>query len=150
MIPPEMEGYNLTLLYSDSARIKYKVITPQYIKMNSEEDKTEEFPKGINVVSFDADGKKIGTIVADYAKKNEKDMIWVAKGDVVVTNEDGTKVETELMYWDMKNEKIYSDRYTRLSMDGRILEGNDGFESDQNLKNPIVKNITGIVEIEEP
>ena len=45
--------------------------------------------------------------------------------------------------------KIYSHVYTRITSGERIIEGNDGFESDQDLKNPVIKNITGIVEVKQ-
>ena len=124
---PDMTGENLELVYSDSARIKYRVLAPEYIKVNREKEKYEEFPKGIHVLSYDPAGKMIGSIKAKYAKK----------------------LETELLYWDMKKELIYSDRYVKLSADGQIIEGNNGFHSDQNLNHPVFENISGSIEVEK-
>ncbi len=146
---PEMSGENMEMIYSDSARIKYKVLTPLYYKFDKEDKKYDEFPKGIHVISYDRDGNVIGEITAKYAKQLEKEMLWEARNEVVVVNAEGAKLETDLLYWDTKNEKIYSDRYSRLTANGQIIEGNNGFESDQNLKNPVFKNITGQVEIEQ-
>lgn len=146
---PEMVGENLVMIYSDSARIKYRVITPEYIKVNSEKDKYEEFPKGIHVISYDVNGNMMGSIKAKYAKKMEEEMIWEARNEVVVVNAEGSKLETELLFWDMKKEQIYSDRYSRLSANGQIIEGNNGFKSDQNLKEPVFFNVTGQVEVEK-
>ena len=64
-------------------------------------------------------------------------------------NSEGKKLETELLYWDMKKEIVYSDRYSRLTSGDQIIEGNGGFESDQQLYNPVFKNVTGQVEIPE-
>ena len=61
----------------------------------------------------------------------------------------GKKLETELLYWDMKKELIYSDRYVKLSADGQIIEGNNGFHSDQNLNHPVFENISGSIEVEK-
>ncbi len=146
---PEMNATGMTLIYSDSARIQYKVKTPEYIKMNTENEKYEEFPKGIDVTSYNDDGTVMGTIRSDWAKKFDHANIWEAKYNVVATNADGTVVETEQMFWDMDKKIIYSHQYTRITSGERIIEGNDGFESDQDLKNPIIKNITGIVEVEQ-
>jgi hypothetical protein len=38
---PEMVGYELELIYSDSARIKYKVLTPEYVKTTQGVEKYE-------------------------------------------------------------------------------------------------------------
>lgn len=146
---PDMTGENLELIYSDSARIKYRVLTPEYIKVNREKEKYEEFPKGIHVLSYDPAGKMIGSIKAKYAKKLEDEMLWEARNEVVIINAEGKKLETELLYWDMKKELIYSDRYVKLSADGQIIEGNNGFHSDQNLNHPVFENISGSIEVEK-
>ena len=146
---PDMTGENLELVYSDSARIKYRVLAPEYIKVNREKEKYEEFPKGIHVLSYDPAGKMIGSIKAKYAKKLEDEMLWEARNEVVINNAEGKKLETELLYWDMKKELIYSDRYVKLSADGQIIEGNNGFHSDQNLNHPVFENISGSIEVEK-
>ena len=134
---PDMTGENLELVYSDSARIKYRVLAPEYIKV------------GIHVLSYDPAGKMIGSIKAKYAKKLEDEMLWEARNEVVIINAEGKKLETELLYWDMKKELIYSDRYVKLSADGQIIEGNNGFHSDQNLNHPVFENISGSIEVEQ-
>ena len=146
---PDMTGENLELVYSDSARIKYRVLAPEYIKVNREKEKYEEFPKGIHVLSYDPAGKMIGSIKAKYAKKLEDEMLCEARNEVVIINAEGKKLETELLYWDMKKELIYSDRYVKLSADGQIIEGNNGFHSDQNLNHPVFENISGSIEVEK-
>lgn len=148
-VRPEMTGRELVMIYSDSAKIKYKVITPEYLKVTRGKEKYEEFPQGIYVITYDTDEKEAGSIKSKYAKKLEDEMLWEVRDEVVIVNAEGKKLETELLYWDMKKEMIYSDRYARLTADGQIIEGNNGFESDQNLNNPVFKNITGRVEVEK-
>ncbi|WP_294143166.1 LPS export ABC transporter periplasmic protein LptC [uncultured Sanguibacteroides sp.] len=140
---PEMSGENLTLLYSDSARIKYKVITPEYNKYDKEGQKYDEFPKGIHAILYDKEGNEVGSLVSEYAKKLEDEMLWEIRNKVVVVNSEGKKLETELLYWDMKKEFLYTDRYTRFTSDEQLIEGNNGFESDQQLNNPQFKSVTG-------
>jgi hypothetical protein len=36
-----------------------------------------------------------------------------------------------------------------LSADGQIIEGNNGFHSDQNLNHPVFENISGSIEVEK-
>ena len=91
----------------------------------------------------------IGSIKAKYAKKLEDEMLWEARNEVVIINAEGKKLETELLYWDMKKELIYSDRYVKLSADGQIIEGNNGFHSVQNLNHPVFENISGSIEVEK-
>lgn len=146
---PVMSGENLVMIYSDSARIRYKVMAPVYLKISEQDKKYDEFPKGIHVISYDVNGNMLASVQAKYAKKLEDEMLWEGRNEVVVMNADGKKLETELLWWDMKKEFIWTDRYVRLTADGQIIEGNNGFESDQNLENPIFKNITGQVEVQK-
>lgn len=139
---PEMSGENLAMTYSDSARVKYRVYTPLYYKIHTEDEEYDEFPKGIHVVYYDKEGKVIGEIRSNYAKNHIQKALWEARDQVVVENDQGKRLETELLFWDTAKEKIYSDRYTRLTDGNNILESSEGFESDQNLKNPVFKNIT--------
>ena len=66
-----------------------------------------------------------------------------------VINAEGKKLETEQLFWDMKEETIYSNRYTKLTSGNQILEGNTGFTSDQNLNHPVFFGITGQVEVDK-
>ncbi len=117
--------------------------------MTKGSEKYEEYPKGILVISYDKEGKELGSITAKYAKKLEDEMLWEARDEVVIVNAEGKKLETEQLFWDMKKKIIYSDRYSRLSDKGQILEGNGGFVSDQNLEHPVFKRTTGRVEVEK-
>ena len=145
---PNMSGENMELFYSDSARLKYRVTTPLYNKYDEENKKYDEFPKGIHAELYEKDGSMVGSITSKYAKKLEEEMLWELRNEVVVINAEGKKLETDLMYWDMKKEIVYSDRYSRLTSGDQIIEGNKGFKSDQSLKNPVFNKITGVVEIE--
>ena len=145
---PEMTGHELEMVYSDSARIKYKVITSEYIKMTEGKEKYEEFPKGLYAISYDKDGKMIGSIKCKYAKKFEEKNLWEARNEVVVVNEEGKKLETELLYWDVEKQIIYSDRYVKLTSGEQVIEGHKGFKSDQDMNNPMFYGITGKVEID--
>ena len=62
------------LIYSDSARIQYKASAPQFLKVTKGSEKYEEYPKGILVISYDKEGKELGSITAKYAKKLEDEM----------------------------------------------------------------------------
>lgn len=146
-IKPVMSGENITLTYSDSARIKYKVITPEVLKFVKEKENYQEFPQGIYAISYDIDGQVLGTVKSKYAKNLEDEMIWELRNEVIVVSGE-KKLETELLFWDTKNGKIYTNRYVRLTDKGNLLEGHNGLTSDQELNNPVIHNTSGEVEFE--
>lgn len=140
-----MSGKDLTMIYSDSLVVRYKIKAKEYIEYDGEEDdKYREFPKGINVKSFDEAGTFEASIKAQYAKYFTMKNLWEARTAVEVSNAEGRKLNTELLYWDTEKGIIYTDKYVRITTpDGQIIEGNQGFKSDQNMKNIELTKISG-------
>ncbi|MDR2131365.1 MAG: LPS export ABC transporter periplasmic protein LptC [Odoribacteraceae bacterium] len=145
---PTMSGENMKMWYTDSARLKYYVSTPKYDKYDEESRKYEEFPQGLHVVSYDTAGVADGTLDAGYARRMENQNLWEIRNQVVVTNAEGKKLETELLYWDMDKGWIYTGQPVRLTSGDQVIEGNEGFESDQQLHQPVFKKVTGRLELE--
>jgi hypothetical protein len=52
------------------------------------------------------------------------------------------------MYWDQKEEKIYSDSYIKIEQADQVTEG-IGFEANQNLTLWQINNTKGIFAVEE-
>jgi LPS export ABC transporter protein LptC len=65
-----------------------------------------------------------------------------ATGNVVVTSDSGVVVRSEKMKWDNAQQKIFSDEFVRITSPKEQLQGR-GFESDQNLRNYKIFNVTG-------
>lgn len=138
-----MTGKDLTMIYSDSLVVRYKVEAKEYIEYVGD-DEYNEFPKGIYVQSFDKDGVFEASIKSQYAKFLKKTSMWEARNAVEVQNAEGRKLNTELLYWDQNKKIIYTDKYVRITTpDGQIIEGNQGFRSDQNMKNIELTKISG-------
>lgn len=146
-LKPIMLGEEMELIYSDSARIRYFIKAPRYAKYKIDKYDFEEFERGIAVKTYDKKQNVIGSIKSLYANKKSKEELWELRDSVVIINSDGKKLETELLFWDMRKKKIYSDRYVRLTSNAQIIEGY-GFESDQDIQSPIFKDISGKVEFE--
>ena len=63
---------------------------------------------------------------------------WQAFGNVVVRNLIKQEVmETDTLYWDQKNEKIFTDCYVRMYSPDGFMQGY-GMESDQRARNSII------------
>ena len=101
----------------------------------------ELFPNGFSVYGFNEEGLLETEIVADNAKHMKHlngEESWEAFGNVVVRNLIKQEVmETDTLYWDQKNEKIYTHCYVRLYSPDGLMQGY-GMESDQRARNPII------------
>ena len=101
----------------------------------------DRFPSGVAVYGYTETGALESRILADQALheqyKDGREM-WKAFGNVVVSNIIKQEtMETDTLYWDQKNEKIYTDCYVRMYSPAGFMQG-FGMESDQNATNAII------------
>lgn len=90
-----------------------------------------EFQKGVSFTSYEDSTQEVAsTLVADYAINYEKQKLWEARGNVVITNSDGRILETEQLFWNQKLEKIYSNVESKITDGDNVIIG-VGFEADQ-------------------
>ena len=116
----------------------------------------ELFPEGFFVYGYTDDEKLETEIIADDAihltYKDGRES-WEAYGNVIIKNLIKQEVmETDTLYWDQKNEKIYTHCYVKMYSPDGFMQGY-GMESDQRARNSIIYkpfNSYGFLEQEEP
>ncbi|WP_372974160.1 LPS export ABC transporter periplasmic protein LptC [Muriicola sp.] len=86
--------------------------------------KYRTFPKGLLVEYYDQDNNK-STIKADYGIIYSQTNIINLRGGVVIETHDGKKLETPQLYWDRKDEWIFTqEKFTYTNPeDGTIMDG---------------------------
>ncbi|NNJ88821.1 MAG: LPS export ABC transporter periplasmic protein LptC [Eudoraea sp.] len=86
--------------------------------------KYRTFPKGLEVEYFDKDNKK-STIQADYGIIYSQTNMIDLRGNVVIETHDGKKLETPQLYWDRKEEWIFTqEKFTFTNPeDGTVMDG---------------------------
>ena len=61
---------------------------------------------------------------------------------------EGKTFETSLLFWNQKEEKIYTDKYIRIQEEDKIITG-IGFESNQDMTQYKIFNSQGIFPVSE-
>ena len=101
----------------------------------------ELFPAGFSVFAYTDEGLLETQIISNEArhlKYKDGRESWEAFGNVVVKNLIKNEVmETDTLYWDQKNEKIYTHCYVKLYSPSGFMQGY-GMESDQRARNSII------------
>jgi LPS export ABC transporter protein LptC len=139
----------LETFYSDSGIVKVKIYAPKLVRYDNKDASFDEYPEGINVEFFDANLNTTATLDCQYAKYHIKEELWEAKNNVEIVNiEKGESLNTELLFWDLRNERIYSDKFVRIKTEKEILFG-QGFESNQEFSKWRIIKPTGTILIEE-
>lgn len=139
---PSLTAEGFEMLASDSSVIRFKLLTPLFIRHKNEKDPFTEFPKGVKIEKYDANMKVVSSITCQYAKNFDSDDRWEAKNNVVAINYKGDTLKTEYLIWDTNQGKIYSDRFVEIIQKDQIYTG-VGFESNQDFSEYHIKNLKG-------
>ena len=137
-----------TTQFSDSGITRYRAIAKEFLKFDKAKEPFSYFPEGIYVEKFDTLFNIEASLKADTAYNYEKKGLWKLIGNVRVENLEGKKFETSLLFWDQKEEKVYSDKYIRIQEDDKIITG-IGFESNQNRTQYKIFNSQGVFPVSE-
>ena len=145
---PSMKTLGVSTLISDSGITRYKVEAEEWLIYDKKNPPYWAFEKGVYLEKFDTLFRIEASIKADTAYYHEKKKLWELKGNVQIMSLRGDKFQTELLFWDEKKEKVYSDKYIQIEQDDKMIRGY-GFESNQDLTEYEIKNTTGIFTIED-
>jgi LPS export ABC transporter protein LptC len=130
---PDLAGNNIEILYSDSARLQTRMITPLLKSYESAKEQRMEFPEGLHAWFYGKDGKLKAEITANWAKHDLITDLWEARSNVVLTNDGGQKLETEQLFWDPGKGIVYSEKHPKItSRDGTVATG-DTFTARQDF-----------------
>ncbi len=140
---------NLETIYSDSAIVKVRLTAPEFKRYETPEKKIDEYPQGLKVEFFNKDMSIAGQITCESAVYYADNDLWKASNNVEAVNfANHEKINTELLYWDVKKETIYSDKFVRITTADEILFG-DGFTSNQDFSAWKIINIKGTININD-
>lgn len=129
---PLMTGDSITMLISDSGIIRHKVVTPEWQSFDGS-DSYDFFPKGIYYEQFDSLLHKQVTLEADTAWNYTRRKLWRLKGNVLIKNIQNETFKTEEVFWDEKEQKIYSDKFIEINRPQKLVLKGFGFESNQSM-----------------
>ncbi|HLO60597.1 MAG TPA: LPS export ABC transporter periplasmic protein LptC [Bacteroidales bacterium] len=131
---PDVTGYDIQMSYTDSGLLKGKVLAPEVLQYNNKEEPYYEFPKGMKAVFYDSLGRQTSFIQARFAIYYSKKDLWEGRNHVYGENQvTGQKIETEQLFWNHKEERIYSDKFSKITNPDGVFTGENGFEAKENL-----------------
>lgn len=130
---PSMRDDSVTMLISDSGLIKYKLITKNWEFFENSKDPHWYFPEGLYLEQFDTSFHKQTSIKADTAWNFTLRKLWRLKGNVFIENIQNETFSTDEMFWDEKQQKVYSDKYIEINRPNKLILKGIGFESNMNM-----------------
>jgi len=140
---PKLHATDITTVISDSGITRYRISAPCWNIYDRANQPYWEFPQGIHFERFDLNLKVDANIHSDYAKFKENEQLWELRGNVKMTNIQGQLFETSQLFWNQREERLYSDSLIKITDASHIIKG-VGFESNQNMTNYHIRNTKGI------
>lgn len=129
---PTMITTSVSQLISDSGITRYKLEADLWLVFDKAKEPYSFFPDGLYLERFTPDFEIEATVKADTAwYYNAKDM-WKLKQNVHVENMEGEQFDSEELFWDQKNERVFSETYIEIKSGATELKGY-GFESNQTM-----------------
>ena len=134
---------NMFIVQSENGKIQMRASADLMEKYERDTLSYELFPEGFSVYGYTDEGLLETEIVADNARHLKYDdgrETWEAYGNVVVRNLIKQEtIETDTLYWDQKNERIYTHCYVKVYSPDGFMQGY-GMESDQRARDHILFN----------
>jgi LPS export ABC transporter protein LptC len=138
---PDQESWNSTIFFTDSGRTK-AILIAGHLRVFSKNKETL-LDSNIRVEFYNDEEIHTTTLTSKRGRVDEKTNNLYAIDSVVAVNDSGIVITSDEMMWRNKDRKIVSEKYVTIVSPKEKIEGY-GFESDQNLRNYIIYNITYI------
>lgn len=122
MLVPVDKSTGVEIIYSDSAIVKAKLITPELLNFKTEKPYIE-MNKGVTVIFYDQNQQESSRVKADYAIRRERENIVELKRNVVATNIKGETFKSDELIWDETKKRFYSNRLVSITSNQNILYG---------------------------
>lgn len=138
---PVQTADSITSVQTQNGQIQMRMEAPLMERYENDSLSTQLFSEGFAVYGYIDGGLLETSITADNArhlKYSDGRESWAAFGNVVVKNLIKREVmETDTLYWDQKEEKIWTDCYVKMYSPDGFMQGY-GMESDQRARNSII------------
>ena len=147
---PSETSKNVEFLYSDSAKVRSKLVAAQIDRYTGQKAHFE-MPKGMKVIFYTLYPKEQTRLTADYGigyDNNNGMERMEAQRNVVVINEKGDRLNTEHLTGNALTKKIYTDKFVKITTKDEVIWG-DGLEANQDFSEYEIKNVKGQINIKD-
>lgn len=145
---PTMRTLNVSTLISDSGITQYKIVSPLWEVYDEVDTPYWRFPKGLYLRKFDRQYRVIASVAADSARYLKFERLWKLDGNVEMTRLPGTLFQTQQLFWNEREHRLYSDSFIHIETPTHVIEGH-GFVSNDQLTDYRIIRPEGIFPIED-
>lgn len=133
---------DVSSLISDYGITRYRMNAKEWLVFGKAKEPYSYFPQGVYVEKFDSLFNVEASVKADTAYYWDKKGLYKLIGHVSILSQEGKKLDTSILYFDQKEDQIYTDEYFELEEGDKIITG-IGFKSNQNMTKYKIFNSQG-------
>jgi LPS export ABC transporter protein LptC len=127
---PLSQEQNISMYYSDSAKVKIHVTAPSQLWMQNQD---RIFPDGIFIEFYNAEGQKATTISGKRGRVRAENGLYTVSDSVVVVNLQKQEVmTTEELNWRQKLGTIFTEKAVKIQTPLEVLTG-EGLDAKQDF-----------------
>lgn len=142
---PDQESSDATIIFTEDGKLR-AVLYSDNIKVLG--DKKEKLLDGVKIDFYDTEENNTSQLTSLFGRIEDETQDMFAIDSVVAVSDSGVVLTTDELIWKNKTKKIITDKFVRIVNKEEIIEGY-GFESDQDLKNYTIFNITYITSVKD-
>ena len=146
---PQGEAFDFKLVYTDSTKVVAVVTSKLNKDFTNQRMPYSEFPEGVKVEFYDQARHK-NIVEANYGIIYPSSDMVELRDNVVLTTYDGKKLKTSQLFWDQKEDWIFTDRKFSFTDEtkGTVTNG-IGMDFDKKFSTVKAHKTTGILAIED-
>lgn len=144
---PSLTAKNFNTVLTDSGQIQLIMSSPLVEQYSKADPQYSEFRLGIKVDVYNGRKNPVAKVVAKYGKCTDNNL-WELRDSVVVINESNEKLETEVLFWNQEKDRIYTDRFVKITSEDEVIQG-IGFESDSHLEKRKILKVTAEITLKD-
>ncbi|MDX1683892.1 MAG: hypothetical protein R3275_01585 [Saprospiraceae bacterium] len=141
---------DVEIRYSDSARLKAKILGEVMRRSVDRTNPFDEFDEGVVVHFYDERGQAESHLYSEYAIRYEKKGVVIARDPegVILTNNSGDSLISTELIWLNEHDKITTDKFVYIRTADRKIWG-QGFESNMDFTRGKIKAVEGELQVED-
>ena len=146
---PQGEAFDFKLVYTDSTKVVAVVTSKLNKDFTNQRMPYSEFPEGVKVEFYDQARHK-NIVEANYGIIYPSSDMVELRDNVLLTTYDGKKLKTSQLFWDQKEDWIFTDREFSFTDEtkGTVTNG-IGMDFDKKFSTVKAHKTTGILAIED-
>lgn len=136
---PVQESWNSEIYFTENGELKAILYSDHLMVYNEPREKLLE---NLKIEFFNEKGRKTSLLTSKRGRIDDiTENMYAIDSVVAINDSSNVKLETDELMWRKSDRKIVSDKFVKITSPDEIIEGY-GFESDQNLQNYTIFDIT--------